>query len=59
MSRKIYVIQIGNMNGQHTYKVDADSVVEAKKSALNYHKSLGRPYNKDIHNIYVVKSMIR
>ena len=53
--RKTYIIQIGNMNRQNTYKVNADSVEEAKKSALSYHASLGR--TKDTDNVYVVGSM--
>ena len=55
--RKTYVIQIGNMNGQHTYKVDADSVAEAKESALNFHKNLGR--SKESDNVYVISSLTR
>lgn len=55
--RKTYIVQIGNMNGQNTYKVDADSVAEARKSALSYHASLGR--TKDTDNVYVVGSMTR
>lgn len=39
---KTYLIQIGNINGQHNYKVKASTEKSAKKTAIERHKELGR-----------------
>lgn len=39
---KTYLIQIGNINGQHNYKVKAKSEKSAKQLAISRHKELGR-----------------
>lgn len=39
---KTYLIQIGNMNGQHNYKVKANTDKSAKATAVKRHKELGR-----------------
>ena len=49
---KIYLVQIGNLNAQHNYKVKASSEKAAKQIALNRHKELGRSIS-DSDNVYI------
>lgn len=49
---KTYLVQIGNMNGQHNYKVKASSEKNAKEIAIRRHKELGRTISAD-DNVYV------
>ena len=46
-----YFVQIGDMNGQFNYKLQADSVQSAKRKALQMHLEMGRVM-KETYNIY-------
>lgn len=48
---KTYHISIGNMNGQHNYKVKANDVKQAKAIAIKQHRELGRKKSTD--KVYV------
>lgn len=47
-----YHVQIGNMNGQYNYKVQAEFTQSAKKKALQLHLAMGRVM-KGEYSIYV------
>ena len=49
---KVFLVQIGNLNGQHNYKVKASSETAAKKIALNRHKELDRKIGEN-DRVYV------
>ena len=51
---KTYLIQIGNMNAQHNYKIKARSKKNAEAIAIKKHEELGRDM-KD-KKIYVIMS---
>lgn len=51
---KTYLIQIGNMNAQHNYKVRAQSEKDAKALAIKRHKELDR--SMEDKKVYVVRS---
>lgn len=50
---KTYLIQIGNMNAQHNYKVKAHSEKSARAIAIKKHKELGRSIEDK--RVYIVR----
>lgn len=48
---KTYLVQIGNLNAQHSYKVKANSEKIAKEIAIKRHKELERSLTDN--NVYI------